>query len=146
MKNLVIEEHLVKKVHEHTLIEINSRMGAIEQVSSFAIATLLDLRFQQLHFQDQLACTHAISKIKGMIINNQQDEFCTTTESNTDNSDKISMSSDYILQSDQLIQRNWKTDKTDESLSDELSLYLRPSASRFNENPLAVYSFQCCTM
>lgn len=140
LKNLVIEEPLLKEVHKRTLTEINKRMGSIEQVSSLAIATILDPRFKKLHFEDPLACANAVSKIKDMIQKNQQDELYTTTESDSDNSDKISLS-DYSLWSDhhKLVQRNWKTNKTDDSLSDELSLYLRAPVSRFNENPLEVW-------
>lgn len=141
LKNLVIEEPLIKEVHKHTLTEIKKRMGAIEQVTSLSIATILDPRFKKIHFEDPLACANAVSKIKDMIKKNLQDELCSTVESDSDNSDKISLSSDYSLWSDhhKLVQQNWKTNKTDESLSDELSLYLRAPVSRFNENPLEVW-------
>lgn len=139
LKNLVIEESLIKEVQKRILTEINKRMGAIEQVSSLAIATILDPRFKKLHFEDSLACANAVSKIKEMIKKNQQDE--STVESDSDNSDKISLSSDLWSDHHKLVQRNWKTNKTNESLlSDELSLYLRAPVSRLNENPLEVWA------
>lgn len=70
LKNLVIEEPLIKEVHKRTLSEINKRMGAIEHVSSLAIATILDPRFKKLHFEDPLACANAVSKIKDIIKKN----------------------------------------------------------------------------
>ncbi|XP_074106514.1 E3 SUMO-protein ligase ZBED1-like [Cotesia typhae] len=139
LKNLVIEESLIKEVQKRILTEINRRMGAIEQVSSLAIATILDPRFKKLHFEDPLACANAVSKIKDMLKKNQHDE-CSTVESDSDSSDKISLSSDLWSDHHKLVQRNWKTNKTDESLSDELSLYLRAPVSRFNDNPLEVWA------
>ncbi|CAK1547969.1 unnamed protein product [Leptosia nina] len=138
LKNLVIEESLIKDVQKRTLTEINKRMGAIEQVSALAIATILDPRFKKLHFEDAMACANAVIKIKEMIKKNQQDE--STVESDSDNSDKISLSSDLWSDHHKLVQRNWKTNNTNESLSDELSLYLRTPVSRFNENPLKVWA------
>ncbi|KAK2578240.1 hypothetical protein KPH14_000768 [Odynerus spinipes] len=44
LKTIVIEEPLVMEVRKLILKEINKRMGNIEQVSSLAIATLLDPR------------------------------------------------------------------------------------------------------
>lgn len=69
---------------------------------------------------------------------NLQEERC--AESDSDSSDKISQS-DFSLWSDhhKLVHRNWKTNKTEETLSDELSVYLRAPVSRFNENPLEVW-------
>lgn len=123
LKNLVIKESL-----------INKRMGAIGQVSPLAIATILDPRFKKLHFEDSLACANTVSKIKEMIKKHQQDE--STVESDSDNSDKISLSSDLWSDHHKLVQRNLKTNKSNGSLSDEFSLYLRAPVRRFNENPL----------
>lgn len=61
-------------------------------------------------------------------------------ESDSDNSDKISLSSDLWSDHHKLVQRNWKTSKCNESFSDELSLYLRAPVSRLNENPLEVWT------
>ncbi|GBP00869.1 hypothetical protein EVAR_2209_1 [Eumeta japonica] len=64
LKNIVIEESLIKEVQKRTLTEINKLMGAIEQVSALAIVAILDPRFKLLHFEDSLACANAVSKIK----------------------------------------------------------------------------------
>lgn len=145
LKALVLEEPLLQEVRKRTLAAIEKRMGSIEQISSLAMATILDPRFKKLHFVDPLACSNAVSKIKEFITTDQQEEFCAVagSASDSDGSDKTSQSAGFSLWSDhhKLVQRNWKTNKTDEcvSVSDELSLYLRAPVSRFNENPLEVW-------
>lgn len=47
--------------------EIHKRFGAIEQVHSLAISTLLDPRFKKMYFTDKIACSQAIHKITLML-------------------------------------------------------------------------------
>ncbi|XP_070167962.1 E3 SUMO-protein ligase ZBED1-like [Polyergus mexicanus] len=47
--------------------EIHKRFGAIEQVHSLAISTLLDPRFKKIYFIDKIACFQAISKTTLML-------------------------------------------------------------------------------
>lgn len=133
-----IDEPLVMEVHKLILKEINKRMGAIEHVSSLAIATLLDPRFKKLHFEDPIACANAIQKIKDMMKSDVAEEK--QTESDSDNSDKTS--EEFSLWSDHhtLVRQNWKLNKTEESVLDELSVYLRTPVGRLNENPLEIWS------
>ncbi|XP_037731885.1 uncharacterized protein LOC119562754 isoform X2 [Drosophila subpulchrella] len=61
------------------LLEIDKRLGSIEQVSILAMATVLDPRFKKLHFKDPQACSNSIIKIKSMVKpmgndNNSNDE------------------------------------------------------------------------
>ncbi|CAH2095212.1 unnamed protein product [Euphydryas editha] len=62
LKTFTTDEPLVMEVQKLVLKEINKRMGAIEQVSSLAIATILDPRFKKLHFEDPLACSNVSKK------------------------------------------------------------------------------------
>ncbi|CAH2107982.1 unnamed protein product [Euphydryas editha] len=54
LKTFTTDEPLVMEVQKLVPKEINKQMGAIEQVSSLAIATILDRRFKKLHFEDPL--------------------------------------------------------------------------------------------
>lgn len=139
LKTFTTDEPLVMEVQKLVLKEINKRMGAIEQVSSLAIATIFDPRFKKLHFEDPLACSNAVQKIKEMMKNNLFEEK-NNLESDSDGSDKVL--EDFSLWSDhhKLVHRNWKSNKSEESVSDELSVYLRTPVSRLKENPLEVWA------
>ncbi|CAG4981294.1 unnamed protein product [Parnassius apollo] len=39
-----------------------------------------------------------------------------------------------------LVHKSWKTVKSDDSISDELSIYLRSPVGRLNENPLEIWN------
>ncbi|CAH2087088.1 unnamed protein product [Euphydryas editha] len=137
LKTFITNEPLVMEVQKLVLKEINKRMVAIEQVSSLAIATILDPRFKKLHFEAPLACSNAVQTIKEMMKNNLFEEK-NNMESDSDSSDKVL--EDFSPWSDhhKLIHRNWKSNKSEESVSDELSGYLRTRVSRLKENPLEV--------
>ncbi|XP_032684706.1 zinc finger BED domain-containing protein 1-like isoform X2 [Odontomachus brunneus] len=50
-------------------IGIETRFGAIEQISILAISTILDPRFKRLHFNNRIVCSQAINKIARQIDN-----------------------------------------------------------------------------
>lgn len=134
----VTEESVAKEVQKLALQEINKRMGAIESVTPLAISNILDPRFKKMHFNDALACENAIGKIKELMqlqLNSNED-----MESDSDKSDKGGETS-FSLWTDhhKLVHRNWKTNKSEESVSDELSIYLRTPVGRLNENPLEIW-------
>ncbi|CAH1224449.1 unnamed protein product [Diabrotica balteata] len=110
-------------VQKLILNEINKRMGSIEQVSSLAISTILDPRFKKLHFEDHLACSNAIGKIKEMMKMDLLDENI-NVESGSENLEKVS--EDFSLWSDHhnLVQRNLKSNENEEKITDELSIRL----------------------
>ncbi|CAH1109965.1 unnamed protein product [Psylliodes chrysocephalus] len=66
--NSIIPNSIVLKECKDGLIrELRKRYGSIELNDHAAIATLLDPRFKNLHFQDPAACGRAIQKLKNMI-------------------------------------------------------------------------------
>ncbi|XP_017494985.1 PREDICTED: zinc finger BED domain-containing protein 4-like, partial [Rhagoletis zephyria] len=137
LKALVIDEPVVLEVQKLTLKEINKRMGAIEHVSVLAISTLLDPRFKKIHFHDPLACAGAIQKIKDLMKISLDESH---GESDSDKSDQLS--EDFSLWSDhhKLVHKNWKSNRNEESVSDEISVYLRATVGRLNENPLEIWA------
>ncbi|XP_036319608.1 zinc finger BED domain-containing protein 4-like [Rhagoletis pomonella] len=102
-----------------------------------AISTLLDPRFKKIHFHDPLACAGAIQKIKDLMKISLDESH---GESDSDKSDQLS--EDFSLWSDhhKLVHKNWKSNRNEESVSDEISVYLRATVGRLNENPLEIWA------
>lgn len=59
---------IVKECKDVLLRELKKRYGMIELNDHAAIATLLDPRFKNLHFQDPFACGRAIQKLRTMVV------------------------------------------------------------------------------
>lgn len=110
-------------------IEINKRFGYIEYNTHAAIATLLDPRFKNIHFQDANACGRAIQKLKELI---NQDISNLNSESEVEESPKKDY--DFWLHHKELV-INQKRKKTNIK-SDELSLYLSSQISSLKSSPL----------
>lgn len=133
----IIEDPTAKEVQKLAINEINKRMGPIEHVTALAIANILDPRFKRMHFNDAIACSNAVAKIKDLMkINFYSNE---EPESDSDKSDKNEETFSLWSDHHKLVQRNWKSNKSEEVLSDELSVYLRTPVGRLNENPLEIW-------
>ena len=63
------------------LKELKKRFGLIEQLSPVAIATILDPRFKNLHFQDPAACAKAMIKIRAALSDDPRDKADVTDSS-----------------------------------------------------------------
>ncbi|KAK2578241.1 hypothetical protein KPH14_000769 [Odynerus spinipes] len=85
-----------------------------------------------------MACENAVQKIKDIMKKDLLEERC--PESDSDSSDKTS--EDFCLWSNhhKLVHSNWKSNRTEENVSDELSVYLKTPVGRLNENPLEAWS------
>ncbi|KAF9423686.1 hypothetical protein HW555_001012 [Spodoptera exigua] len=59
---------IVKECKDVLLRELKRRYGMIELNDHAAIATILDPRFKNLHFQDPSACGRAIQKLRTMVV------------------------------------------------------------------------------
>ena len=64
MKNFSSEWTLIQTVKDCFLRELKKRLGQIEKLSTVAVATILEPRFKNTHFQDPVDCTKAIEKIR----------------------------------------------------------------------------------
>ncbi|GBP39308.1 hypothetical protein EVAR_20536_1 [Eumeta japonica] len=76
---------VAKEVQKLALQEMTKRMGLIEYVTALAIATILDPRFKKMHFNDAIACSNAVSKIKDLMKINWHQNV--NIESDSDKSD-----------------------------------------------------------
>lgn len=133
----IIEEPVAKEVQKLALHEMRKRMGPIEHVTALAIACILDPRFKKMHFSDAIACSNSVSKIKDLMkIHLRQNE---DIESDSDKSDKSEETFSLWSDHHKLVQRNWKSTKSEDSLSDELSVYLTTPVGRLNDNPLEIW-------
>lgn len=105
-------------------------MGAIELVTPLATATVLDPRFKKLHFADAIACANAIQKIKELFKNITQQEGDSMESDSSDTSDKQEDSFSLWTDHHKLVHKNWKDNKSDDNLSDEIAVYLKSSVGR----------------
>ncbi|CAG5057467.1 unnamed protein product [Parnassius apollo] len=136
-KSGVAGEPVAREVLKLALQEITKRMGSIEHVTPLAIANILDPRFKKNHFNDAIACRNAVSKIKDLMkIHLRQIE---EIESDSDKSDKSEETFSLWKDHYKLVHRNWKSNKSEDSLSDELSVYLSCPVGRLNDNPLEIW-------
>ncbi|GBP96482.1 hypothetical protein EVAR_39129_1 [Eumeta japonica] len=60
------EAESVAKVQKLTTRN-DKRMGPIEHVAALVIATILDPRSKKMYFNDAIACSNAVSKIKDLM-------------------------------------------------------------------------------
>ncbi|KAF2886713.1 hypothetical protein ILUMI_19461 [Ignelater luminosus] len=138
IKPLKLEESLAKELQSVILKEIDKRMGVIERVTSLAIATILDPRFKKMYFTDPTACSSAVAKVKEFMKATIQNEVVESDSS--DHSDKPEDNFSLWDDHHKLVHKSWKTTKSDDAISDELSIYLRSSVGRLNENPLEIWN------
>ncbi|CAB3251492.1 unnamed protein product [Arctia plantaginis] len=138
LQPLKVEESFALELQSLILKEIDKRMGVIERVTPLAVATILDPRFKKMHFTDSLACSMAVSKIKEMIKTRKQNDVVESASS--DHSDKAEDTFSLWDDHHKLVHKSWKTVKSDDSISDELSVYLRSQVGRLNENPLEIWN------
>ncbi|KAF2881919.1 hypothetical protein ILUMI_24249 [Ignelater luminosus] len=138
IKPLKLEESLAKELQSVILKEIDKRMGVIERVTSLAIATILDPRFKKMHFTDPIACSSAVAKVKEFMKATIQNEVVESDSS--DHSDKPEDNFSLWDDHHKLVYKSWKTAKSDDAISDELSIYLRSPVGRLNKNPLEIWN------
>lgn len=137
VESLQLEDSLGKVLQSVVLKEISKRMGVIENVSPLAIATVLDPRFKKMHFTNPLACSSAVAKVKDLMKTTEQNEIESDSSDHSEKpEDNFSLWEDHH----KLVRKNWKTSKSDDSIYDELSMYLRSPVGRLNENPLEIWN------
>ncbi|XP_029170131.1 zinc finger BED domain-containing protein 1-like [Nylanderia fulva] len=121
---------IVKECKEVLLRELTKRYGLIECNDHAAIATLLDPRFKNLHFQDPAACGQAIQKLKSMIYEQQS-----SPSSEEDASSSVTQEYDFWKYHKELVHGHKKKQKTHQS--DEISLYLSNPVISLKNNSFA---------
>lgn len=113
---------------------ISIRFGQIENNSIMAVSTILDPRFKKLHFNQPLACLHAIGRIAGWMRELDQTNLSNIVETNKEVSDKTddlwSFHDDLKSKSANITQRHQDEIPTD------LKHYLNQPMIDRKENPL----------
>ncbi|XP_055909811.1 zinc finger BED domain-containing protein 4-like [Eupeodes corollae] len=118
----------VKCVHKILYTELHRRFQNIEHNPNVALATLLDPRFKNLHFQDANACGRAIQKLKDLV---KQDKEISSSESDVDETQK---GFDFWKHHKELVISQKR--KKNHTKSDSVSSYLSTPVSNLKSNPL----------
>ncbi|KAL7723973.1 hypothetical protein ACLKA6_017964 [Drosophila palustris] len=118
------------EVKEFLLLEIDRRMGPMEQVSILAMATMLDPRFKKLHFKDPRACANAIIKVKSLLKPNENDIENLPPTSETSTNPNSFWDHHYQLA---------QSHNPNVDIDVEISSYLRMPLTPFEGNPLKVW-------
>ncbi|GBP96486.1 Zinc finger BED domain-containing protein 4 [Eumeta japonica] len=120
VESLQLEDSLGKDLQSLVLKEIAKRMSVIQNVTTLAIATIVDPRFKKVHFMNPLACSSAVTKIKDLIKTTAQNEV---ESDSLDHSEKPEDNFSLWEDHQKLVRKNWKTSKTDGTISDELFIF-----------------------
>ncbi|XP_039967783.1 zinc finger BED domain-containing protein 4-like [Bactrocera tryoni] len=133
-KNAPAMLHASELAHLSSVLQV---LRPIEAATKEVSATVLDPRFKKMHFTDPLACSAAVGKIKDLM---KAAAHNTTKDSESSElSDKNE--NNYSLWEDhhKLVHKSWKLSKADDTISDELAIYLRCPVGRLTENPLEIW-------
>ncbi|CAG4954879.1 unnamed protein product [Parnassius apollo] len=122
---------IVKECKDVLLRELKRRYGMIELNDHAAIATLLDPRFKNLHFQDPSACGRAIQKLRTMVVG----QLSSPSESEDDVSSIAPPEYDFWKHHKELAHGHKKKKKSHQG--DEVSLYLSNAVVSLKSNPFA---------
>ncbi|XP_050528873.1 uncharacterized protein LOC126898654 [Daktulosphaira vitifoliae] len=103
----------------------------IEQVKPIAIATFLDPRFKNLHFNDLVACSSAIADLTKL------SKLDTISSSESEGEHSKTDNFDFWAHHKYLV-HGQKKKKTTTFMNDELSLYLSNPVSTLKSDPLEI--------
>ncbi|CAG9562811.1 unnamed protein product [Danaus chrysippus] len=117
----------VTQLQKKLLSECKKRFGLIEFNTLAALATILDPRFKNLHFQDANACGRAIQKLKNII---KEDITISTSGSE----DEIAEDFDFWSHHKQLAVGQKR--RRASTKADEVSIYLANPVCALKANPL----------
>lgn len=121
---------------EALLKEIDKRFGTREQVHLLAVATFLDPRFKNFHFNDPIASTRTLQKIISLVLENlNSSEFETPVVQGSKEIDLWSFHKslrEQHMKSKQMITDN-------DIVSPEICMYLAAPLTSLHENPLQVW-------
>lgn len=131
LNNITPNSTIVKECKDVLLRELKRRYGMIELNDHAAIATLLDPRFKNLHFQDPAACGRAIHKLRSMVVGQQS----SPSESEDDASSTAPPEYDFWKHHKELAHGHKKRKKSHQG--DEVSLYLSNPVVSLKSNPFA---------
>ncbi len=87
-----------------------------------------------MHFTDPIACSSTVAKVNTFMTTTIHNE--TVESDSSDHSDKPE--DNFSLCG--AIHQSWKAAKSDDDISDELSIYLRSPIGRLNANPLDIWN------
>lgn len=140
--NLQPKQAIAENLKHEVIAEIKKRLMQTENVNILAVATLMDPRFKNIHFQDALACSRAIQSVKDLLlVTETQKQSDTEYSSQNDATEKNSgdiWSDHYKL----VNEKNYvlAEQQSDTNMPSELSYYLKSPLAELKQNPLVLWN------
>lgn len=136
------KQSIGQNLKNNVMEEIKKRLLQTENFNILAVATLLDPRFKNIHFQDALACTRAIRSIKELIsgIELNQTENDQLTENFTT---QVEEDQDVDIWKDHyklvIEKNNILSGQRDTNMPMELQFYLKSPVADLKQDPLLLW-------
>ncbi|XP_067211677.1 zinc finger BED domain-containing protein 4-like [Linepithema humile] len=114
--------------------QFSKRFNDIEKNHTLAISTILDPRFKNINFSDEIACAYSINKITQMInINTKESDTCDYQNAQNDSmeTDNFWIYHQYLINKSKHMSKN-----NDSTIADELKYYLNQPPIKMDDNPL----------
>uniref|UniRef100_A0A2H1X2G2 SFRICE_015994 n=1 Tax=Spodoptera frugiperda TaxID=7108 RepID=A0A2H1X2G2_SPOFR len=144
ISTLTPKQNMAENLKINVLAEINKRLLPTEYVNTLAVATLLDPRFKNIHFQNALACSKAISRVKDLLsaIDKQaEDEQATEEVIVTQKNDANDLWSDhYRLVNEKNSLSMVQSESESTSMPFELNSFLKSPLVDLKEDPLELWN------
>lgn len=140
-----ITMEMPKKLKELLLVQWDKRFKDIEHCNLFSMATLIDPRFKNLHFDDKVALANALRKLSTEL---RKDEESSGSDSGSSPTRNPNVGDDFWDDHHKLVQESGRSRKRIKrmvdldvmnSLHPELSVYLKEPIARLTDNPLEVW-------
>lgn len=119
--------------------ELQKRFGRVEEMVTVAVSTILDPRFKTVDFENPVAISNAMKKIRtemNVEKENDSEESSSSQDDSTGGFDLWSHRKSRV--NDHLVKKRRKL-STQQVQQDELSFYLNAKLSDMKENPLQVW-------
>ena len=138
------KQAIAENLKNNVIAEIKKRLLPTEYVNILAVATLLDLQFKNIHFQDALACSKAIKSVKDLLstaIGMQTEDEQPLDENATQKNDSNDLWSDhYRLVNEKNSLSMTRNESESTNMPFELNSFLKSPLVDLKEDPSELWN------